>query len=211
MATALSAQNLPGPAGSQEDRTDLLLGALVDTDPKQVTEAGHVSFVTLRGRLMLDVSTAAIDGESLTIDFVRLSSRSEPADRYASDQGTGERGETGPDAAGAHGDGELPARYAAVICGPAAVIAGGRPFLGMDALMTYARREAFRHFNDDSDPQTARNGMRAAHRIEIVVLLDPSLDGGVWVDVDPVTGSPAAAMSITVKRAGFRFTPLSAA
>jgi hypothetical protein len=211
MARMISAQNLPGPAGSQDDRMDLLLGALVETDPKQVTEAGHVSFVTLRGRLMLDVSTAAIDGESLTIDFVRLPSHSEPGGRDATDQSEGDLDGTGDDAAGFEDDGDLSARYAAVICGPAAVIAGGRPFLGMDVLMTYARREAFRRFNDDSDPQAVRNGMRAAHSIEIVVLLDPSLDGGVWVDVDPATGCPAAAMSITVKRAGFRFTPLSAA
>jgi hypothetical protein len=98
-----------------------------------------------------------------------------------------------------------------VICGPAAAVAGGRPFLGMDALTTYARREAFRRFADDTDPKAARSGMRAAHSIEIVVLLDPSLDGGVWVDIDPATGSPAAAMSIAVKPAGFRFTRLGAA
>ncbi|MGH3302678.1 MAG: hypothetical protein ACRDOK_13540 [Streptosporangiaceae bacterium] len=201
MAKAISAQNLPAPAGSHEDRTDLLLGALAATDPKQVADAGHVSFVTLRGRLMLDVSTAAIDGESLSIDFVRLPSRSVPADQDAAEH----------DAAGSQRDGELPARYAAVICGPAAVIARGRPFLGMDALTTYARREAFRRFNDDTDPQAARSGMRAAHGIEIVVLLDPSLDGGVWVDIDPATGCPVAAMSIAAKPAGFRFTRLAAA
>jgi hypothetical protein len=31
------------------------------------------------------------------------------------------------------------------------------------------------------------------------------------VDIDPATGSPAAAMSIAVKPAGFRFTRLGAA
>jgi hypothetical protein len=205
MAKAISAQNLPGPAGSHEDQTDLLLGALAATDPKEVDEAGHVSFVTLRGRLMLDVSTAAIDGESLTTEFIRLPSRSARARRMSPDQDA-----AADDAAGSHGDGELPGRYAAVICGPAAVIAGGRPFLGMDALTTYARREAFARFSNGG-PHAGRSGMLAAHSIEIVVLLDPSLDGGVWVDVDPATGLPAAAMSIAIRPAGFRFTRLAAA
>jgi hypothetical protein len=211
MARAISAQNLPGPVGSHEDQTDLLLGALAATDPQQVGDAGHVSFVTLRGRLMLDVSTAAIDSESLSIDFVRLANRSEPAAQDAAGNDAADDDVAGHDPADSRGAAMPHARYAAVICGPAAVIAGGRPFLGMDALTTYARREAFRHFNDDTDPQAARSGMRAAHSIEIVVLLDPSLDGGVWVDIDPATGCPAAAMSIAVKPAGFRFTRLSAA
>jgi hypothetical protein len=204
MAEAIPAQNLPGPDRNEEDRADLLLGALAATDPKQVAEAGHVSFVTLRGRLMLDVSTAAIDGESLSTRFVRLPNRSGPSD-------AGDLSEADPDAAGPPDDREWPARYAAVICGPAAVIAGGRPFLGMDALTTYARRQAFRSVSDDTGPRGAGSAMRAAHNIEIVVLLDPSLGGGVWVDVDPATGLPAAAMSIAVRSAGFRFTPLTAA
>jgi hypothetical protein len=204
MAEAIPAQNLPGPDRNEEDRADLLLGALAATDPKQVAEAGHVSFITLRGRLMLDVSTAAIDGESLSTRFVRLPNRSEPPD-------SGSQGEADDDAAGPPDERDWPARYAAVICGSAAVIAGGRPFLGMDALTTYARRQAFRSVSEDTSPQGARSGMRAAHSIEIVVLLDPSLGGGVWVDVDPATGLPAAAMRIAVRSAGFRFTPLSAA
>jgi hypothetical protein len=221
MANAITAQNLPSPAGSHEDHTDLLLGALAATDPKQVADPGHVSFVTLRGRLMLDVSTAAIDGESLSVDFVRLPGRSETvgqdgaspevADSPTADPPTADHGTAGPDATATPGGGDRRARYAAVICGPAAAIAGGRPFLGMDALTTYARREAFRRFASDTDPHAARNGMHAAHSIEIVVLLDPSLDGGVWVDIDPATGSPAAVMSIAVKPAGFRFTRLAAA
>jgi hypothetical protein len=234
MAEVLPAQNLTGPAGSEEDRADLLLGALAATDPKQVAEAGHVSFITLRGRLMLDVSTAPIDGEAPTTRFVRLPNRAEPPGHSAAGQngagqngagqnGAGQNG-AGQNGAGQNGAGqngadqetarsrddrERPARYAAVICGPAAVIAEGRPFLGMDALTTYARRQAFS--SDDASPEGARSRMRAAHGIEIVVLLDPSLDGGVWVDVDPATGLPAAAMSIAVRSAGFRFTPLTAA
>jgi hypothetical protein len=276
MAEVIPPQNLPGAARSEEDRADLLLGALAATDPKRVAEAGHVSFVTLRGRLMLDVSTAAIDGESLVTRFVRLPNRSESPDRDAAGQdaagqdaagqnvagqNAAGRDAAGQDAAGdnaagdnaagdnaagdnaagdnaagdnaagdkaagqdaadqnapnqepagSRDDPERPARYAAVICGPAAVIAGGRPFLGMDALTTYARRQAFRSVSDDTGPHGARSGMRAAHGIEIVVLLDPSLGGGVWVDVDPATGLPAAVMSIAVRSAGFRFTPLTAA
>jgi hypothetical protein len=227
MAEAIPAQNLPGPDRSDEDRADLLLGALAETDPEPVAEAGHVSFVTLRGRLMLDVSTADIDGESLSTRFVRLPNRSERSNEDAAgpdarDLGADDQGKDGQggddqgaedqQAAGSPDDRERPARYAAVICGPAAVIAGGRPFLGMDALTTYARRQAFRSVGDNTSPQAARSGMRAAHNIEIVVLLDPSLGGGVWVDVDPATGLPAATMSIAVRSAGgFRFTPLAAA
>jgi hypothetical protein len=201
MARAISTQDLRGPGSNDEDRMDLLLGALAATDPNHIADPGHVSFVTLRGRLMLDVSTAAIDGESLDTQFVRLPSRSAPADQDAV-----ERGAETPDRV----DGSS-ARFAAVICGPAGIIADGRPFLGMDALTTFARRQAYLHGSDDGGPQAAFNGMRAAHNIEIVVLLDRSLGGGVWVDVDPATGSPAAAMLIDVKPAGFRFTPLAAA
>jgi hypothetical protein len=211
MAEVIPEQNLPGPDRSEQDRADLLLGALAATDPKRVAEAGHVSFVTLRGRLMLDVSTAAIDGESLSTRFVRLPNRSEPPDQDAAGQDAGDENAADEKPAESPDDGEWPARYAAVICGPAAVIAGGRPFLGMDALTTYARRQAFHSVSDETGPQGARSGMRAAHAIEIVVLLDPSLGGGVWVDVDPATGLPAAAMSIAVRSAGFRFTPLTAA
>jgi hypothetical protein len=214
MAEALPAQKLTGPAGSQEDRADLLLGALAATDPKQVGEAGHVSFITQRGRLMLDVSTAPLDGESPSTRFVRLPNRAEPPGQDAAGQDAASQNGADQNAAdqmtaGSRDDRERPARYAAVICGPAAVIAEGRPFLGMDALTTYARRQAFS--SDDASPEAARSRMRAAHGIEIVVLLDPSLDGGVWVDVDPETGLPAAAMSIAVRSAGFRFTPLTAA
>ena len=221
IAEAISAQRLPGPAGSDEDRALLLFGALAATDPQPVADAGHVSFVTSRGRLMLDVSTAAIDGDSLSTRFVRLPSRSEPAEQGtagqgAAGQGAGEPGAGEQDAAdrstaASQGDAELPARYAAVICGPAAVIAGGRPFLGLDTLTTYARRQAFLRSSEDGVLHAARNGMRAAHSIEIVVLLDQSLGGGVWVDVDPATGCPVAAMSIALKSEGFRFRRLVAA
>jgi hypothetical protein len=225
MAEVLPGQKLTGPAGSDEDRADLLLGALAATDPKQVAEAGHVSFITLRGRLMLDVSTAPIDGELPSTRFVRLANRSEPpgpdaagpngakqnaADQKAADQKAADQKAADQKAAGSRDGRERPARYAAVICGPAAVIAEGRPFLGMDALTTYARRQAFSS-DDDTGPEAARSRMRAAHGIEIVVLLDPSLDGGVWVDVDPATGRPAAAMSIVVGPGGFHFTRLAAA
>lgn len=216
IAEAISAQRLPGPAGSDEDRALLLFGALAATDPQPVADAGHVSFVTSRGRLMLDVSTAAIDGDSLSTRFVRLPSRSEPAEQGtagqgAGEHGAGEQGATDRSTAAAQGDAELPARYAAVICGPAAVIAGGRPFLGLDTLTTYARRQAFLRSSEDGELHAARNGMRAAHSIEIVVLLDQSLGGGVWVDVDPATGCPVAAMSIALKSEGFRFRRLVAA
>jgi len=55
--------------------------------------------------------------------------------------------------------------------------------------------------------------MRAARNLEIVVLLDPSLGGGVWVDVDPDTGLPVAALAIGLPNlaqlAGVRVTHLA--
>ncbi|HXZ66801.1 MAG TPA: hypothetical protein VEH05_18830 [Streptosporangiaceae bacterium] len=131
--------------------------------------------------------------------------RADQGTKELAEQDTAQHDPTGPPE-----DGEPPARYAAVICGSAAAIAGGRPFLGMDALTTYARRAAFRA-GGLADPHAARRSMRAAHRIEVVVLLDVSLGGGVWVDVDPKTGRPAATLSIDLKQAGFQFTPLAAA
>ncbi len=229
MAEEISAHELPSPADNQNDRTLLLFGALAAAGMKQ--KQAHASFVIVRGRLMLDVSTADIGEKPPTVRFVRLPDRPEPADletaelqaadlqaadlqaadlqaagQDSADRITAEHDPTGPE----H-DGARPTRYAAVICGPAAAIASPRPFLGMDALMAYARRQAVIKSGDAADPQAARRGMRVAHGIEIVVLLDRSLGGGVWVDVDPATGRPAATMSIDLTPTGFEFMPLAAA
>jgi hypothetical protein len=40
--------------------------------------------------------------------------------------------------------------------------------------------------------------MRAARSLEIVVLLEKALGGGLWIDIDPATSLPAAALAITL-------------
>jgi hypothetical protein len=130
------------------------------------------------------------------------------ADLAMTDRDPGDHTTEEHEATGAAHDDEAATRYAAVICGPAAVIANRRPLLSMDTLLTYARRRAFLDSGDAADPQAARRGMRVAHGIEIVVLMDESLGGGVWVDVDPVTGRAAAAMAIDLTSDGFEFLPI---
>ncbi|HXW86698.1 MAG TPA: hypothetical protein VEJ42_00415 [Streptosporangiaceae bacterium] len=214
MADAIAEKQLPAPDGSPEHRELLLFGALAAAGLNQ--EEARVSFVTSRGRLMLDVSTADHDETEPSIRLVRLPGRPERAEQDTAELpqqdsvAPAEQDTADPDPTAPPEDSEPPARYAVVICGSAAAIAGDRPFLGMDALTTYARRAAFRA-GGLADPHAARRSMRAAHRIEIVVLLDVSLGGGVWVDVDPRTGRPAATLSIDLKPAGFQFTPLAAA
>ena len=48
----------------------------------------------------------------------------------------------------------------------------------------------------------------AARNLEIVVLLDESLGGGLWIDVDRTTGGAAAALAIGLPEptVGLRFT-----
>jgi hypothetical protein len=130
------------------------------------------------------------------------------ADLATADRDPGDNTTAEHDATRSAHDDETATRYAAVICGPAAFIAKQRPLLSMDALLTYARRRAFVDSGDAADPQAARRGMRVAHGIEIVVLMDPSLGGGVWVDVDPVTGRAAAAMGIELTSDAFEFVPI---
>jgi hypothetical protein len=246
MGEEIEAHQLPSPVDNQKDRTLLLFGALAAAgiEPKKA----HASFVTSRGRLMLDISAVDVGKEPPSIRFVRLPDRptfadqeaagqdeagQQAADQAASEQQGADQAAAGQDAdeqsaadlataerdpwyhttaehdaTGPAHDDEAATRYAAVICGPAAFIANHRPLLSMDALLTYARRRAFFDSGDAADPQAARRGMRVAHGIEIVVLMDASLGGGVWVDVNPVTGRATAAMAIDLTPDGFEFLPL---
>jgi hypothetical protein len=71
-----------------------------------------------------------------------------------------------------------------VISGPAAQVTNGRRALDADTLTTFARRVIFSHVYDGT-PQTAAAAMRAAQAVEVVALIDPEINAGVWVDVDP--------------------------
>ncbi len=53
----------------------------------------------------------------------------------------------------------------------------------------------FHQTRNDERPETVGEGMRAARSLEIVVLFDPTLGGGLWTDVDPSRGRPAAALA----------------
>jgi hypothetical protein len=104
--------------------------------------------------------------------------------------------------------------YAAVIHGPAAAMANGSPYVSVDAIASYARKEAFRQVWD-SAPDRAAAGVRTARSLEIVLLIDPQLGGGLWIDIDPATGHPASAFAIELAGPGaqagtFRVTTLPA-
>jgi hypothetical protein len=104
-------------------------------------------------------------------------------------------------------------RTAAVVCGSAAAVADGRPYLSLDALTSFARRQALRQDGHRARPHAAAQAMHTATRLEIVVLLDPARDRGIWVDVDPATGLPAAALAIDLttlaQPGGWQATPLT--
>ncbi len=105
------------------------------------------------------------------------------------------------DSADAHDGGsaevQSAAGTAALIWGPAAAIADGRRYLSIDALMSYARTQAFEQLYRHS-AATAAQGMRAVRGLEVVVLLDKSIGGGLWIDVDPETGCASVALAIEI-------------
>jgi hypothetical protein len=105
------------------------------------------------------------------------------------------------DSADAHDGGSAEVQSAvgtaALIWGPAAAIADGRRYLSTDALMSYARTQAFDQLYRHS-AATAAQGMRAVRGLEVVVLLDKSIGGGLWIDVDPETGCASVALAIEV-------------
>ena len=84
---------------------------------------------------------------------------------------------------------------AVVILGSALLIAAGKRFLDADTLVCFARRAILRTTHNGS-PASAALAMRLACALEIVVLLDVRLNGGIWIDVNPVTGDAAATLLI---------------
>jgi hypothetical protein len=158
-------------ATSPEQLTDLLMECLADPGKRYDPEGSlfELPIVTHDGRILLDVSMSGDQGAQ--VEF-RLIQARHGAGGSADVTGTG-----------------------ALICGPAVEIAGGRPFLDVDVMVSYARRKVFRHACED-DPGNAPQAMRAAEDLEVVVMLDPSARSAVWIDVDPVTGDPAAVLAI---------------
>jgi hypothetical protein len=82
-----------------------------------------------------------------------------------------------------------------VILGSAQLIAAGRPVLDADTLVCFARQAILRETHHGS-PESAALAMRLACALEIVVLLDIVLNGGIWIDVNPGTGEVAATLLI---------------
>lgn len=185
---------LVGLGADKRARTDsLLLSLVAPEEPAELTERQRQSFVSWRGRLALDVSMAPMEGEPTTT-VVRVGDHPErqlPA---------------GDGQVRSASDADLTAPCAAVIVGSAAHIAGDRPYLSLDCLMTYARSKVYRSGGPAGAPPTQAAGLQAARNLEIVVLLDRWLEGGLWIDVDRANGRAAAALAIGLSPTGIRFT-----
>jgi hypothetical protein len=182
-AEAIHAKLVPALGTDEQALCDLLMLALVAPgDPTELTPRQHESFRHSRGQLMLDVSAAEVGSGRATTRLVT------PPVQPAADGG----------------DPLAPA--ATVIVGAAAI--AERPFLSLDSVLSHARRAVFREVSPARQAQTAGHGMRAARSLEIVVLLEKSLGGGLWIDIDPATSLPAAALAITLPTppARIRFT-----
>lgn len=89
----------------------------------------------------------------------------------------------------------------AVLCGSAAAIAVGRRILEADALLAYARRRIWEELYDGT-PKSVIPALRALEALHVVLLLDPSIGGGLWVDVDPARQLPAASLLIVMDSSG---------
>lgn len=195
MAAELFGRNAAPVLGAdQRTQTDsLLLSLVAPGEPAELTERQRQSFVSWRGRLALDVSMAPVEAEPTTT-VVRLGDH--PARQLP--PGDGQESTAS--------DEDLAAGCAAVIVGSAAYIAGERPYLSLDRLMTYAHAKVYRSGSQAGSPSTQTAGLRAARNLEIVVLLDRWLHGGLWVDIDRANGRAAAALAIGLSPTGARFT-----
>lgn len=84
-----------------------------------------------------------------------------------------------------------------LIWGQAADVAAaaGGAVLDAGALVSWARQQAFGKIYT-GEPDAAAAAVRAARGLEIVLLLDPAIGGGLWVDVDPLAQAPAATLLV---------------
>lgn len=88
-------------------------------------------------------------------------------------------------------------RTGVLVWGPAGDVAAaaGGALLDAGALVSWARQQAFGKIYA-GQPAAAAAAVRAARDLEIVLLLDPGIGGGLWVDVDPAAQAPAATLLI---------------
>ena len=167
----------------------LMLSLVAPSDMVELSDSQRASFVLTRGQLMIDVSTAELGREKPETRLVAPPSRQVPGE-MAADGGVAS-------AATARGA-ESPRPAAVVFVGAAAVAT--RPYVSLDRLMTKARRAIFEQVSSAGDAQNAGSGLKAASNLEIVVLLEKALGGGLWIDVNPKTRLPTAALAIDFKR-----------
>jgi len=67
--------------------------------------------------------------------------------------------------------------------------------LSAGILLSCGREAAFEKVYDGT-PESVARAMRVARGLEVVVFLDPDIQGGAWIDIDPVTQAPAATFLI---------------
>jgi hypothetical protein len=90
------------------------------------------------------------------------------------------------------GNGDRPA-VGLVVNGPADAIMAGPRGLDGELLVSFARSAIF-HSSYDGTPRLAAAAMSAARALEVVALVDPGMNGGVWADVDPSRQQVAASL-----------------
>jgi hypothetical protein len=199
-------------ARDADEMTDKLMRPLLVVSLKQADgeDIGvDLPIACSHGRILIDTSMSAGGSPPPHFRLVRVNERPElwpassppetPTQADAADAGA--RADADAHAAGAEPD--RSAGTAAVIWGSAAAIAGGHPYLSIEALMSYARKNAFASA-DDGGAASAEQAMRAARDLEVVVLLDQSMGGGLWIDVDRENGQPAAVLAVELHNAAER-------
>jgi hypothetical protein len=182
-------------ARDADEMTDTLMRPLVVPgergDGKEI--GVELPIAISHGRILIDTSMSAGGAQPAHFRLVRVNERPELWPDQAQ-----------PDQTPAPGNSREPERSAgtaAVIWGSAAAIPGGHPYLSIDVLMSYARKNAFASV-DDGSPASVERAMRAARDLEVVVLLDQAMGGGLWIDVDRESGQPAAVLALELHNAG---------
>jgi hypothetical protein len=189
-AEVIRANLAPWLGADEQALTDsLMLSLVAPSDMVELSDSQRASFVLTRGQLMIDVSTAELGREQPVIRLVAPPAQQAPGAMTA---------DGGVAAAATAGGSASPLPAAAVFVGAAAV--AKRPYVSLARLMTKARRVIFEQVSSAGDAQNAGSGLEAASNLEIVVLLEKALGGGLWIDVNPKTRLPAAALAIDFRR-----------